>query len=100
VRSLLDHHQPGRHNRALPRREPICRQPGADARRVSRLQSTDRAQRTRRPRTLAIRSKIKEVTGLNASAGISYNKFLAKLASDYRKPNGQYAITPEMGRRS
>jgi DNA polymerase-4 len=46
---------------------------------------------------LAIRSKIKEVTGLNASAGISYNKFLAKLASDYRKPNGQYVITPEMG---
>src|SRR5271167_2435511 len=39
---------------------------------------------------LAIRAKIKEVTGLNASAGISYNKFLAKLASDHRKPNGQY----------
>jgi DNA polymerase IV len=34
---------------------------------------------------------------LNASAGIFYNKFLAKLASDYRKPNGQYVITPEMG---
>jgi DNA polymerase-4 len=46
---------------------------------------------------LAIRSKIKEVTGLNASAGISYNKFLAKLASDHRKPNGQYVITPEIG---
>ncbi|MGY4498346.1 nucleotidyltransferase/DNA polymerase involved in DNA repair [Bradyrhizobium sp. GM24.11] len=46
---------------------------------------------------LAIRAKIKEVTGLSASAGISYNKFLAKLASDYRKPNGQYVITPEMG---
>jgi DNA polymerase-4 len=46
---------------------------------------------------LAIRTKIKEVTGLNASAGISYNKFLAKLASDHRKPNGQYTITPEMG---
>jgi DNA polymerase-4 len=45
----------------------------------------------------AIRAKIKEVTGLNASAGISYNKFLAKLASDHRKPNGQYVITPEMG---
>jgi DNA polymerase-4 len=46
---------------------------------------------------LAIRSKIKQETGLNASAGISYNKFLAKLASDHRKPNGQYVITPEMG---
>jgi DNA polymerase-4 len=46
---------------------------------------------------LAIRAKIKAETGLNASAGISYNKFLAKLASDHRKPNGQYVIPPEMG---
>jgi DNA polymerase-4 len=46
---------------------------------------------------LNIRAKIKEETGLNASAGISYNKFLAKLASDHRKPNGQYVISPEMG---
>ena len=46
---------------------------------------------------LAIRAKIKAETGLNASAGISYNKFLAKLASDHRKPNGQYVITPKMG---
>jgi DNA polymerase-4 len=44
-----------------------------------------------------IREKIKAETGLNASAGISYNKFLAKLASDHRKPNGQFVISPEMG---
>ncbi|MDU6726509.1 MAG: DNA polymerase IV, partial [Bradyrhizobium sp.] len=46
---------------------------------------------------LRIRETIKTETGLNASAGISYNKFLAKLASDHRKPNGQYVISPEMG---
>jgi DNA polymerase-4 len=45
----------------------------------------------------AIRSKIKEMTGLNASAGISYNKFLAKLASNHRKPNGQFVISREPG---
>jgi len=44
-----------------------------------------------------IRARILAETGLTASAGISYNKFLAKLASDYRKPNGQFAVTPEMG---
>ena len=45
----------------------------------------------------AIRARIFEETGLTASAGISYNKFLAKLASDHRKPNGQFAVTPDMG---
>ncbi len=44
-----------------------------------------------------IRARILEETGLTASAGISYNKFLAKLASSCRKPNGQFAVTPEMG---
>jgi DNA polymerase-4 len=45
----------------------------------------------------AIRARILEETGLTASAGISYNKFLAKLASDHRKPDGQFAVTPDMG---
>jgi DNA polymerase IV len=46
---------------------------------------------------LEIREKIKAVTGLNASAGISYNKFLNKMASDLNKPNGQAVITPKNG---
>ena len=44
-----------------------------------------------------IRARILEETGLTASAGISYNKFIAKLASDFRKPNGQFVVTPAMG---
>jgi DNA polymerase IV len=44
-----------------------------------------------------IRARILQDTGLTASAGVSYNKFLAKLASGERKPNGQFIITPEMG---
>ncbi len=42
-----------------------------------------------------IRKEIKEKTGLNASAGISINKFVAKIASDFNKPNGQKTVHPE-----
>ena len=42
-----------------------------------------------------IRKTIFEKTGLTASAGISINKFLAKVASDYNKPNGQKTVNPE-----
>ncbi len=42
-----------------------------------------------------IRHRIYEETGLNASAGISINKFIAKVASDINKPNGQKTVNPE-----
>ena len=42
-----------------------------------------------------IRQRIFEVTGLTASAGISINKFVAKVASDYNKPNGQKTVNPD-----
>lgn len=42
-----------------------------------------------------IRQRIFEEVGLTASAGISVNKFVAKIASDYNKPNGQKTVNPE-----
>ena len=42
-----------------------------------------------------IRQRILEETGLTASAGISINKFIAKVASDYNKPNGQKTVNPD-----
>lgn len=41
-----------------------------------------------------IRQKIYEKTNLTASAGVSFNKFLAKIASDHNKPNGQFVVKP------
>lgn len=42
-----------------------------------------------------IRKRIKEETGLTASAGVSFNKFLAKIASDLNKPDGFTLVTPD-----
>ena len=41
-----------------------------------------------------IRKKVYEKTGLTASAGVSFNKFLAKVASDFNKPDGMTVVTP------
>lgn len=45
-----------------------------------------------------IRRKVFEVTGLTCSAGVSYNKFFAKLACEVNKPNGQFLINPDVSK--
>ena len=42
-----------------------------------------------------IRKRIFDEVGLTASAGISVNKFVAKIASDFNKPNGQKTVNPD-----
>jgi DNA polymerase-4 len=44
-----------------------------------------------------IRARIRSETDLTTSAGVFYNKFLAKRASDERKPDGLFVITPRKG---
>ena len=44
---------------------------------------------------MEIRKRIFEEVGLTASAGISVNKFVAKIASDFNKPNGQTTVAPD-----
>ncbi len=43
----------------------------------------------------AIRQRVRQEVGITVSAGVAPNKFLAKIASDWRKPDGLFVITPD-----
>lgn len=61
------------------------------------LDVTDNKKRTNPATIIAqyIKGDILEKTALTSSAGVSYNKFLAKIASDYKKPNGLMVVPPD-----
>ncbi len=58
------------------------------------LDVTDAASPSATAIACRIREQIRETTGLTASAGVAPNKFLAKIASDWRKPDGLFVIKP------
>ena len=62
---------------------------------VHSAQSIQVAKRLCPQLTREIKQRIKDTTGLTASAGVSYCKFLAKIASDWRKPDGLTVIHPD-----
>lgn len=57
----------------------------------------DQFQRSATRIAQAVKAEVRQATGLTASAGVSYNKFLAKAASAMNKPDGLYVITPAAG---